>query len=126
MEILKLIFDNAATNFLLLLIVKAMIIFFQIFKNFEFKRPYTYNGYQLGLEFMIMMILLYADKVELVSKELNHFGGIVLIGFFIGIAVPRLGTKLVMNKNGLIFPMCKHTHKTSLDSRYFQYCMEKN
>ena len=78
MEILKLIFDNAATNFLLLLIVKAMIIFFQIFKNFEFKRPYTYNGYQLGLEFMIMMILLYADKVELVSKELNHFGGIVL------------------------------------------------
>ena len=78
MEILKLIFDNAATNFLCLLILKAMIIFFQIFKNFEFKRPYTYTGYQLGLEFMIMMILLYADKVELVSKELNHFEGIVL------------------------------------------------
>ena len=76
--ILKHIFDNAATNFLCLLFLKAMIIFFQIFKNFEFKRPYTYTGYQLALEFMIMMILLYADKVELVSKELNHFGGIEL------------------------------------------------
>ena len=30
----------------------------------------------------------------------------IIIDFFIGIGVPRLGTKLVMNKNGLIFPMC--------------------
>ena len=58
------IFNNAATNFLLLLFLKAMIIFFQIFKNFEFKRPYTYTGYQLALEFLIMMILLCADKAK--------------------------------------------------------------
>ena len=64
MWILKHIFNNAATNFLLLLILKAMIIFFQIFKNFEFKRPYTYTRYQLLLEFLIMMILLYADKAK--------------------------------------------------------------
>ena len=64
MGILKQIFNSTATNFLCLLILKTMIIFFQIFKNFEFKRPYTYTRYQLLLECAITMILVYADKAK--------------------------------------------------------------
>ena len=33
-------------------------------KNFEFKRPYTYTTNQLLLEFLITMILVYADKAK--------------------------------------------------------------
>ena len=43
------------------------------------------------------------------------------IDIFNDIGVPRLGTWLIMNKNGLLFPMCSsmtwHRPQTSLDSR---------
>ena len=62
------------------------------------------------------------DPLERTKIRQGNYEDLILhIDFFIGIAVPRLGTKLVMNKNGLLFPMCcsmtKHRHKTSLDSR---------
>ena len=44
-------------------------------------------------------------------------------GLFKHISGPRLGTKLIMNKNGLLFTMCSsmtlRRPQTSLDSRYF-------
>ena len=64
MAILKHIFNNAATNFLCLLVLKAIIIFAIVIKNFEFKRPYTYTTNQLLLEIMITMILVYADNAK--------------------------------------------------------------
>ena len=64
MGILKHIFNNPATNFLCLLLLKAIIIFMVAIKNFEFKRPYTYATNQLLLEFLITMILVYADKAK--------------------------------------------------------------
>ena len=45
-------------------------------------------------------------------------------GLFKHISGPRLGAKLIMNKNGLIFPMCSsmtlRRPQMSLDSRYCQ------
>ena len=38
--------------------------------------------------------------------RLGNLGDLIsYIDFFIGTGVPRLGTKLVLNKNGLLFPM---------------------
>ena len=76
MSVFKTIVNNPAANFLCLLLLKAMIIFLIAIKNFEFKRPYTYTTNQLLIEFLISMILVYADKVKLVSMDLNHFGEI--------------------------------------------------
>ena len=45
-------------------------------------------------------------------------------GLFKHISGPRLGAKLIMNKNGLIFPMCSsmtlRRPQMSLDSRKFE------
>jgi hypothetical protein len=49
-------------------------------------------------------------------------------GLFKHICGPRLGAKLIMNKNGLLFQMCSsmtlRRPQTSLDSRYFQEDMK--
>ena len=49
-------------------------------------------------------------------------------GLFKHISGPRLGAKLIMNKNGLLFPMCSsmtlRRPQTSLDSRYLQEDMK--
>ena len=64
MSILKKVVNNAASNFILLLVLKAIIICMVAIKNIELKRPYTYTTTQLAIEFMITMILLYADKAR--------------------------------------------------------------
>ena len=49
-------------------------------------------------------------------------------GLFKHISGPRLGAKLIMNKNGLLFTMCgsmtPRRPQMSLDSRYFQEDMK--
>ena len=49
-------------------------------------------------------------------------------GLFKHISGPRLGAKLIMNKNGLLFTMCSYVTlprpQMSLDSRYFQEDMK--
>ena len=64
MTVLKKIFNNAASNFIFLLILKAIIICLIALFNIESKRPYTYTKTQLVTEFMITLILLVADKAR--------------------------------------------------------------
>ena len=64
MAILKQFFNSAASNFIFLLILKAIIICLIALFNIEHKRPYIYTTTQLGIEFMITLILLAADKAK--------------------------------------------------------------
>ena len=70
------------------------------------------------------------NRMELQSKSrLGNLAGLKLkSGLFKRISGHRLGAKLIMNKNGLIFLMCSsmtlRRPQISLDSRYFQEDMK--